>query len=99
MQKAAIIAASLFVIALTNISSAQARPFTQEMDCGRVANIVSSNGAIVMDTSPNTYDRFVSSGAFCTPQEYTKPAYVPTANNPACFIGYTCEQKTGRDKF
>jgi hypothetical protein len=77
-------------------SVAHARPYTPEMACGRVANIVSLNGAMVMDTGPNTYDRYVVSKAYCTPQERLKAAFVPTANDDQCFIGYTCEQRYGK---
>ena len=87
----AIIAAAMVVS-----TAAQARPFTPSMACGSAANTVSLNGSIVMDTGPHTYDRFVISGSYCTPQEYTKPAFVPTATDPQCFVGYTCEQKSGR---
>lgn len=92
---------SVFAIAAAAVlvsTAAQARPFTPSMACGTAANTVSINGSIVMDTGPHTYDRFVISGAYCTPQEYTKPAYVPTANDAQCFIGYTCEQKSGRNR-
>lgn len=90
---------ALAAVSVFAATAAQARPFTPRMACGSAANTVSLNGAIVMDTSPNTYDRFVISGAYCTPHEYTKPAYVPTANDAACFVGYTCEQKTRRNRF
>ena len=79
-------------------TTAHARPFSPAMECGSAANLVSRVGAIVMDTGPHTYDRFVISGAYCTPHEYTKAAFVPTANHPQCFVGYTCEQKFGKHR-
>ncbi|MGE3646084.1 MAG: hypothetical protein AB7F96_19745 [Beijerinckiaceae bacterium] len=79
-------------------SAAQARPFTPAMSCGSAANTVSLNGAIVMSTGRHTYDRFVISKAYCTPQETLKPAYVETANDDQCFVGYTCEQIYGKGR-
>lgn len=90
-----------FALAATAVfaaSVAQARPYTPIMTCGEAANTVSVNGAIVMDTGPHTYDRFVISRAYCTPHEYTKAAYAYTANNPQCAVGYTCEHLEGRHK-
>lgn len=85
------------IVAATVLASsvAQARPFTPAMACGTAANLISLNGAMVMSTGGHTYDRFVVSAAYCTPHEYTKSAFVPTANDPQCFVGYTCEQKFG----
>ncbi|MGE3646082.1 MAG: hypothetical protein AB7F96_19735 [Beijerinckiaceae bacterium] len=71
---------------------AQGRPDTTRMSCGQARAIVERAGGIVLSTGGHTFDRFVNNRAFCTMTEITKPAFVPTANNPQCFIGYTCEE-------
>jgi hypothetical protein len=53
------------------------------------------DGAVVLDTGPMTYARFVRSGAECTVDQFPEPAWVPSSNNPQCFIGYRC--KDGSD--
>ena len=55
------------------------------------------DGAVVLDTSPQTYARFVRSGAECLVGQFPEPAWVPSSNNPQCFIGYRC--KDGSDDF
>ncbi len=69
----------------------QGRPDTTQMSCARAQGLVQRAGGIVMRTGGQTYDRFVSGRAFCTPQEVTKPAFVPAGDYPQCFVGYTCE--------
>ena len=59
---------------------------------------MANRGAVVLQSSPTTYDRYVRARNFCTPSEITRPAFVATANNPQCFIGYTCEEYH-RDEF
>jgi len=93
-MKASKTALALAAAVMLVSTAVQARPYTPEMMCGEAANTVSLNGAIVMDTGPNTFDRFVISAAYCTPQEYTRAAFVRTLNDPQCFVGYTCEQRT-----
>lgn len=98
MKKSAIVLAALVTAGFAMATAAQARPFTPSMACGTAANMVSLNGAIVMDTGPHTYDRFVISQRFCAKNEYTKAAFVPTANDPQCYVGYTCEPRFGHKR-
>lgn len=77
--------------ALARAAYAQSRPYSPRMTCQSAARMVAARGAVVMSTGPNTYDRYVRSQPYCTPSETTRPAWVRTADNPQCFIGYTCE--------
>lgn len=69
----------------------QGRPDTTQMPCAAAHNLVQRVGGIVLRTGGHTYDRFVRDKGFCTPQEMTKPAFVPSRDDPQCFVGYTCE--------
>lgn len=69
---------------------ALARPSTQAMTCAAAAGLVKRSGGVVLDTSPTTFDRFVSDMRFCQPDEALRPAFERTRDNPQCFIGYTC---------
>jgi hypothetical protein len=71
----------------------QGRPDTTTMSCQAAASLVGARGAIVLSTGPTTYDRYVLDEGFCTRDEITKPAFVPTADNRQCFIGYYCFPK------
>ena len=78
------------LIAPIALSPASARPFTPGMSCGAAASIVAQNGAIVLSTSPTTYDRYVADRRFCSYGEHIEPAYVQTRDTASCLIGYTC---------
>jgi hypothetical protein len=53
-----------------------------------------------LGTGPNAYEKVVVDGGFCSLAETTSPAWVPTADNPQCFVGYRCKDKfnEGRDR-
>jgi len=78
-------------------AAAQVGPPTSQRTCGANRQLVMREGAVVLDTSPTTYARFVRSGAECTVDQFPEPAWVPSSNNPQCFIGYRC--KDGSDDF
>lgn len=69
---------------------AQERPYTPRMACANVAALVYNQGAIVLSTSATTYDRYVRDRSFCEITEVLRPAWVLSADNPQCFVGWTC---------
>ncbi|MDJ1159546.1 hypothetical protein QNA08_15020 [Chelatococcus sp. SYSU_G07232] len=78
---------------------AQSRPYAPRMSCRAVAGLVAARGAVVISTGPTTYDRYVRDRRFCEITEVTQPAWVPTADSPQCFIGYTCKEAETEDFF
>ncbi len=84
---------SLLVVTLTLLipesSLTQPRPLTPAISCGRAKPLVASRGAIELGTGQHSYNRYVRSQAFCYPP-MIRPAWVPTADTPRCFVGYTC---------
>jgi hypothetical protein len=80
----------MILVSLQSAALAQAGGSTQDMTCSQAAGLVRARGAIVLHTSPTTYDRYVSSGASCLRDQMTDPAWVRTADTPQCFIGYRC---------
>jgi hypothetical protein len=82
--------ASVALVALGSEALAQSRPLTSRMSCGQARGIVAAQGAVVLNTSPLAYDRYVGSAGSCGLGERTEPAWVPTADNPQCPIGYRC---------
>lgn len=73
------------------LAAAQARPQTVTRPCAASQRDVQVNGAIVLGTGGQTYDRFVRDRSFCEFNEGLDPAFVPSGDNRACFIGYRCK--------
>ena len=66
------------------------RPNTSAMSCQQAAGLVARNGAVVLSTGPDLYDRYVARESFCAAGYYGRPAFVPTRDHPRCPIGYYC---------
>ena len=91
-----LLAISAFALTAT-AAAAQVGPPTSQRTCSANRQLVLKDGAVVLDTSPSTYARFVRSSAECLVDQFPEPAWVPSSNNPQCFIGYRC--KDGSDDF
>jgi hypothetical protein len=89
-------AASLMLVLASTTAFGQSRPSTTGMTCSQARTFISARGAAVIGTGGQTYDRFVRDRSFCEPTEVTKTTFVPTRDNPQCFIGYRCIEP-GRD--
>jgi hypothetical protein len=89
---AALTAAMLFGIVA--VVAAQ-ESTTARMGCTAARDLVTRQGAIVLRTSPTTYDRYVATRAYCMSTEVTEPAFVPSADARDCFVGYTCREPQG----
>jgi hypothetical protein len=75
---------------LATAATTQAGPPTSQRTCGANRQLVQREGAVVLDTGPSTYARFVKNGSECLVDQFPEPAWVPSSNNPQCFIGYRC---------
>lgn len=90
-MKAIILTLALLLPA--GIAAAQTRPSTVSRPCAASQRDVQVNGAIVLGTGGYTYDRFVRDRGFCLVNQGTDPAFVPSADTQACFVGYRCKDK------
>ena len=79
-------AAALLGVTGPAAAQTQSRTFT----CAEAAALIQSRGAMVLATSPTLYDRYVRDRSFCVYDQDTRPEWVPTRDNPQCFIGYSC---------
>ena len=78
-------------IAVTTMSClAQSRPSTLALSCAKARQLVARSGAITLSTGGQTYDRFVSTRGFCPTGTFARPAFVPTATESQCDIGFYC---------
>ncbi|WP_158554736.1 hypothetical protein [Methylovirgula sp. 4M-Z18] len=89
------LSAPFIVLILTTSAFAMNRTYTPATSCAAVAGLVKTQGAVVLDTGPNTFDRYVRQTSMCSRDEYTVPAWVQTSNDPHCFVGYQCAPRIG----
>ena len=82
------------LLALT--AAAQARPSTTRMTCDQAQNLVLRHGAAVMDTGPYTFERIVSSRAYCERTQFLERFYAPTRDAYQCHVGYRCIERSVR---
>jgi hypothetical protein len=83
------------IASITESKAAQSRPNTNGMTCAAARALVTKQGGIVLDTGSSLFDRYVSSHAYCQSDQITEPAFVPTAADRQCFVGYTCREVYG----
>ena len=86
--------AALALISAGADALAQSHPLTLRMSCAQAQGLVASQRAIVLNTGPLTYDRYVGSYGSCTIGETLDPAWVPTADTAQCPIGYRCAPRS-----
>jgi len=82
---------SLLLVLASEAALAQSRPSTPDRSCAANRQSVVASGAIVLGTGGFTYDRFVRDGGFCQHGDYLEPAFVPSRDTQACFVGYRCK--------
>ena len=99
MSRLALVILVLASCPIAHAASAQTRPSTTAMTCGQARTFVASRGAAVIGTGGQTYDRFVRDRGFCETTEVTRTTFVPTRDNPSCFIGYRCIEPSQDDWF
>ena len=76
---AAILLASGFAL-----SQAEAGLDTRTMTCEQLHSFVAERGAVVMDTGPHTYKRFVAHRGYCLVSERLETAWAPTLDGTEC---------------
>ncbi|MDQ0348387.1 hypothetical protein [Ancylobacter vacuolatus] len=76
-------------------ASAQARPNSLAMSCAQARALVQREGAVVIGTGPNLYDRFVTDAGYCTSKR-SKPAWIETRDEAQCLVGQLCRERRFR---
>ncbi|WP_346898415.1 hypothetical protein [uncultured Roseibium sp.] len=89
-MRSATTAVAVMVLATLAASSAYARPSVYTMTCAQAQAFVRQHGAVVANTGPQTFQRFVTDQRGCSRQEVAWPAYGRTRDNPQCLIGMKC---------
>lgn len=92
-------AAFLALILASAAGPASARPSTLALTCAQARALVLREGAIVLGTGGQTYDRYVRDRGFCEATEIGRRAFVPARDTPQCLVGYTCYEPGRSDRF
>ncbi len=71
---------AMLLAGLTLPSIAEARPDVRSMTCKQLQAFVMKNGAVVMNTGPRTYNRFVYHRGFCLYSERAGTAWVDASD-------------------
>jgi hypothetical protein len=82
--------ASLVIAGMSTSALAQPTATTLNMTCDQARQIVASQGAVVLHTSPTTYDRYVRDSSFCAHSATAQPAWIRTADSAQCPVGGIC---------
>jgi hypothetical protein len=83
----------VMLLSLASNASAQTQVDGRTVPCAQLAAIVRSRGAVVISTSPYTYDRYVNGTQFCVRPEIAVPTWISTADAAQCFVGYVCRDR------
>jgi hypothetical protein len=59
-------------------AAASARPDARAMSCGEVRSLIRNQGAAVITTGRNTYDRYVRNGGMCDYPSVAAQTTIPT---------------------
>ncbi|MDI4663204.1 hypothetical protein K9U40_02445 [Xanthobacter autotrophicus] len=86
----ALVGGALLTGLLAGTGGASAQTPSITMTCAEAAALINKRGSAVLATSRTLYDRYVRDRSFCLYDQDTRPEWVPTKDNPQCFIGYSC---------
>lgn len=83
------LATAVTILGLVTLISAPAdaqsrRVNSQSISCDQVRTMISKQGAVIMNTGRNTFDRYVSNRSFCQVNEVAKSDFIPTKDNAKC---------------
>jgi len=90
MEHMKLVTAAIILAGMGSGALAQSHPLTLQMTCDEARQLVATQGAVVLNTSATTYDRYVGAAGQCVRGEVMNPVWVPTADTPQCPIGYRC---------
>jgi len=85
--------AAILMLATPAFAVAQNRPSTTNMTCHAAWALVQTQGAAVLGTGGDTFDRFVRDASFCPKSQILRPAFVPARDQAQCLVGYRCYEE------
>ncbi|MCW2305792.1 hypothetical protein [Rhodobium gokarnense] len=89
----AIFGALALFLALSGAAAADPRIDITTMSCAEASGAVEAAGAAIVYYGPRLYKRLVIHRGYCERLEGIAPEYLPTRDEPSCFVGYRCERR------
>jgi len=62
------------------------------ISCSQARAQVTAQGAAIVRSSPNVYDRYVTDRRFCAPTQGLRLGLIATTDTQFCPVGYRCEE-------
>jgi hypothetical protein len=81
---------ALILVLAAGAAGAQTRPSTTALACGQARALVQTQGAVVLGTGGQAFERFVTHSGYCAREEIAEQSFAPTLDNPQCPIGFRC---------
>ena len=89
---------SLLIVFGLSAAHAQEMPNSLSMSCAAASSLVREKGQVVIASGPNVYQQIVAESGACFADHVAVPAWVPTADQSQCLVGYHCQERVGNDK-
>lgn len=92
------IIASLLLLTTVGPVFAQGQVNPAGMSCAEATALLKERGAVVFDTGPGEFSRFVLDQGSCEPNQVTEPAWLRTADQPQCLVGQRCIEANSKGR-
>ena len=73
---------------------AQGRTDTRALTCAAVKAVVARDRDVVLASSETAYETVHRDNMACASDETGTPAFIPSADEPSCFAGWRCKQRS-----
>lgn len=73
---------------------AQERTDTRALTCSAIKDFVARHGDVVLASSEMAYEAVHLNSMACASDETGAPAYAPSLDDPSCFTGWRCKQRS-----
>lgn len=82
------------LLASGNAVLAQGRTDTRALTCAAVKAVVARDRDVVLATSDTAYEAVHQDNMACASDETGAPAFTPSRDDPSCFAGWRCKQRS-----
>lgn len=84
----------VFLLADGSAVLAQGRTDTRALTCAAVKAVVARDRDVVLATSATAYENVHQDTMACASDETGAPAFIPSIDEPSCFAGWRCKQRS-----
>ena len=94
MRHAAAAICTVVLLATGTPGHAQERTYTRSLTCSALKDLVARDRNVVLASSETAYEIVHRDSMACASDETGTPAYAPAADEPSCFTGWRCKQRS-----